>query len=90
MQISSIFSSFRFPGKVVGHELQPSLFLDLPLGNLSFFIGASQTNTDRYKWWIPPSPLELSLPVLPLDDLPDPIPPLPLRGSGSDLPKDAP
>lgn len=68
MQISSIFSSFRFPGKVVSHKLQPNLFLDLTLGSLSFFIGASQTNTDGYNWWISPSTLELSLSPLPLDE----------------------
>lgn len=67
MQISSIFSSFRFPGKVVSHEFQPNLFLDLPLGSLSFFIGASQSNPDGYSWWIPPSTLELSLSLSALD-----------------------
>lgn len=66
MQISSIFSFFRFPGKVVTHKLQPNLFLDLPLGSLSFFIGASQT--DGYNWGVSPSTLELSHSLLPLDE----------------------
>lgn len=56
MQISFIFSSFRFPGKVVGHELEPNLFLGLPLGSSGFFIGASQTDTDNIAGGFPLPP----------------------------------